>query len=71
MLTLELAKHIREEGDKKLFLLIAFDLPFNEIADVHHCRDKKGIRSQMTKGKNDKRKRKYYRIISDVNSCRV
>lgn len=51
MLKLEVAKHIREEGDKKLFLLIAFCLPFNEIADVHHCRDKKGIRSLRATGK--------------------
>lgn len=53
MLKLEVARDIREEGDKKLFLLIGFDLPFNEIADVHHCRDKKGIRSLMTKGKEN------------------
>lgn len=51
MLKLEVAKHIREEGNKKLFLLIAFDFPFDEIADVHHCRDKKAIRCLMTKGK--------------------
>lgn len=51
MLKFEVAKHIREEGDKKLLLFIAFNLSFNEIADVHHCRDKKGIRSLMTKGK--------------------
>lgn len=49
MLKLEVAKHIREEGDKILLLLIAFYLPFNEIADVHHCGDKK--RYQVFAGK--------------------
>lgn len=44
MLKLEVAKHVREEGNEILFLLIAFDLPFDEIADVHHCRDKRDHR---------------------------
>lgn len=34
-------QYIREEGDEKLLLLIAFNLPFYEITDVHHCREKK------------------------------
>lgn len=36
-----MAKHIREERNEKLLLFITFDLPFDEITDVHHCRDKK------------------------------
>lgn len=54
ILKLEVAKHIREEGNEKLLLLIAFDLPFDEIADVHHCRDKKApIRSLKTKSSEE------------------
>lgn len=66
MLKLEVTKHIREEGDKKLFLLIAFDLPFNDIADVHHCGDKK-----KASGLWWHKQRKPYRVIADVNSCHV
>lgn len=44
-----MAKHIREEGNEKLLLFITFDLPFDEITDVHHCRDTKKHQSLMTK----------------------
>lgn len=61
-----MAKHIREEGNEKLLLFITFDLPFDEITDVHHCRDKKKHQSLMTKNE-----RKPYRVIPEVNSRHV
>lgn len=61
-----MAKHIREEGNEKLLLFITFDLPFDEITDVHHCRDKKASVSD-----DKKNERKPYRVIPDVNSCHV
>lgn len=33
------SRALREERDEKLFLLVALDLPLDEVADVHHCRD--------------------------------
>lgn len=32
---------IREKGDEILLLFIAFNLPFDDIADVHHCQEQK------------------------------
>lgn len=32
---------IREEGDEKLLLLIAFNLPFDDVTYVHHYQEKK------------------------------
>lgn len=43
---------IREEGDEKLLLLIAFNLPFDEITDVHHCQEKTTNVSMMMKSSN-------------------
>lgn len=42
---------VREEGDEELLLLITFDLPFDDIADVHHCQQKKTNVSVMAESK--------------------
>lgn len=55
-------QYIREEGDEKLLLLIAFNLPFYEITDVHHCREKK------TNGPWWQIQRKCFEGIPDMNS---
>lgn len=31
--------YVREEGNEELFLLVAFDLPFDEITNVHYCQE--------------------------------
>lgn len=61
-----MAKHIREEGNEKLFLLIAFYLPFDEITDVHHCRD-----NNNKKQVSDDKMKEDSRVIPGVNSCDV
>lgn len=39
---------IREKGDEILLLFIAFNLPFDDITDVHHCQEEKTNVSVIT-----------------------